>query len=180
MTSNEESSQSATSAPDKTRAFSPNTIYLFKETRANKAYDAFRSLLEEGYEGLLITRAPPAQELEKHRLGKVQTLWLTGNKASDQETLPPNEIGRLVTVLTKFIMGNGNGNGTSHVRRVILFDNIEYLIMQNNYQTLLRVLHLLRDKIMLHPAILIIPIDPISLDPRELRLFEKECEVVEI
>jgi two-component system cell cycle response regulator len=179
MTSNEEKPQSATSAPDKKRAFSPNTIYLFKETRASKAYVAFQSLLEEGYMGLLITRSPLVQAIEKHGLGKVQTLWLTGNKALDQETLPPNEIGRLVTVLTKFIMGNGNGNDTSHVRSVILFDNIEYLIMQNNYQTMLRVLHLLRDKIMIHPAILLIPIDPLSLDPRELRLFEKECEVVD-
>ena len=177
MTSDEAREKGAEGTPDGKRPLSPNTIYLFKETRANKAYDAFLGALEEGYEGLLISRSPPAQVVEKHRLGKVLTLWLTGNKSPNQETLAPNEIGRMAAILTKFIQGNGHG--ASPVRSVIMLDSIEYLIMQNNYQTILRLLHLLRDKIMIHPAILILPIDPLSLDPKEMRLFEKECEVLD-
>jgi two-component system cell cycle response regulator len=178
MTSDDAREKGAESTPEGKRALSPNTIYIFKEARANKAYEAFRGVLEEGYVGLLITRTPPAQVVEKHRLGKVWTLWLTGNKDPDQETLAPNEISRLAAILTKFIQGNGNG--ASPVRRIIMLDSIEYLIMQNNFQTMLRLLHMVRDKIMIHPAILIIPIDPLCLDPKEFRLFEKECEVIDV
>ena len=164
-------------------ASNPSTIYIFKEKKANVAYQELKRLLDLGYEGLCVTRSPPNIIRERYGLDKCTIVWLTGNKLQGYETLAPNEISRLASLLTKFIALNGNGGGNkdeSPLKRVVILDNIEYLIMQNNFQTVLRVLHLVRDKIMLSPAIMLIPIDPLSIDFKELRLIERECEVVDV
>ena len=185
MTSKEKPMPIETQHPEIGLACTPSTIYLFKEKKANAAYKEFKHLLDEGYEGFCITRSPPNQIRERYGLEKCPILWLTGNKLQGFDTLAPNEISRLAALLTKFIGPNGNGTEAEHkdasvLKRVIILDNIEYLIMQNNFQSMLRVLHLVRDKIMLCQAIMLIPIDPLSIDFKELRLMERECEVVDV
>jgi hypothetical protein len=183
MTSKENSSPVEDKALDNVLASNPSTIYLFKEKKANVAYKEFKRLLEEGYEGLCITRSPPNQIRERFDLGNCTILWLTGNKPLGIETLAPNDISRLASLITKFIIPNGNENGNTDaalLKRVVILDNIEYIIMQNNFPTILRVLHLVRDKIMLSSAIMLIPLDPLSIDFKELRLVERESEVIDL
>jgi hypothetical protein len=169
--------------PDLEIEFNPSTIYLFKEKKANIAYKVLNHLLNKDYEGFCITRFPPNIIRERYDLDKSTILWLTGNKVEGIETLAPTDIGRLASIVTKFIDPNGNGAETkdaASLKRVIILDDIEYLIMQNDFQTILRVLHLVRDKIMLCPAIMLLPIDPLSIDFKELRLIEHECEVIDV
>lgn len=179
MTSKENLKPVAGNVLDNVIASNPSTIYLFKEKKANVAYQEFKRLLEEGYEGLCITRSPPNQIRDRFDLGTCPIIWLTGNKPQGYETLAPNEISKLASLITKFINPNAN-NDASMLKRVVILDNIEYLIMQNNFPTILRVLHLVRDKIMLSSAIMLIPIDPLSIDFKELRLIEREAEVVDV
>jgi len=171
--------------PDGDIALNPSNIYLFKEKKANIAYREFKRLLDKGYVGLCITRSHPNIIRERYGLKNCTIIWMTSNNLQDYETLAPNEISRLVSLLTKFISPNGNrseGNNkdTASLKRVIILDNIEYLIVQNNFQTILRILHIVRDKIMLCQAINLIPIDPLSIDIKELRLLEHECEVIDV
>ena len=183
MTSKENVNSIVEKVLDSVIASNPSTIYLFKEKKANLAYTEFKRLLQEGYEGLCITRSPPNQIQARFDLGKCTMIWLTGNKPQGYETLAPNEISKLASLLTKFISPNGIENGNKDaptLKRVVILDNIEYLIMQNNFPTILRVLHLVRDKIMLSSAIMLIPIDPLSIDFKELRLLERESEVVDV
>jgi len=160
-----------------------HTFYLFKEKTAKTAYNEFALLLEKGYEGLCISRSPPHLFHDRFKTGQYTLLWLTGNKVPEQNTLAPNEISRLAALLSKFLSPTGNEPDTKGAplkNRVILIDNLEYLIIQNNFQIILRVLHMVRDKIMLYPAIMLIPVDPLTFDFRELRLIERECEVIDV
>jgi hypothetical protein len=160
-----------------------NTIFLFKEKTAKTAYSELEHLLANGYEGLCVSRTPPERLRERYKLNKCTIFWLTGNKINDQNTLAPNELSRLAALLLRYFSSDGKEQNTKDVnngQRVLLLDSIDYLILQNNFQTILRILHMLRDKIMLYPGIMLLPVDPLTFDQRELRLFERECEVIDV
>jgi len=160
-----------------------HTTYLFKEKKARTAINEFAYLLEKGYEGLYITRTPPKKVKEQVKTGQYTIIWLTGNKVPTQNTVAPTEISRLAASLLKFLCPPENvedAEAANVQKRVLLIDNIEYLILQNNFQIIVRLLHMVQDKIMLYPAIMLVPVDPLTFDPRELRLIERECEVIDI
>lgn len=151
-----------------------NHIYLFKERRTHIGYRKLAQLAGKGMECLCITRDHPRKIKEAFTLANIRFLWLTGNKTSEYDTLAPNEISRLSTLLSKYI-SEGTGQG-----RALLFDHLEYLVTQNSFQTMLRVIHMARDKVMMHPFIFLLAIDPMSLDPKEVRLLERESEVIDL
>jgi two-component system cell cycle response regulator len=151
-----------------------NTIYLFKEKKSRLVYKKLELLIKDGFEALIITRAHPGRLKQTYGLGDNSIYWLSTNKIPDYPVISPTQISRLTTILVKFI---SNGQET---KRVVLLDNLEYLIIQNEFHTLLRLLHLVRDKIMVQPALLLLPIDPGSLDRKELSLLESECELIDM
>jgi adenylosuccinate synthase len=65
-----------------------------------------------------------------------------------------------------------------HSAAVILLDNIDLLILHNNFMQVLNVIRALKDYIKPTKARLIIPIDPLSFSKRELRLLRVELTVI--
>ena len=59
---------------------------------------------------------------------------------------------------------------------IILLDGLEYLILQNGFETSLRFIQALNDLVILNKATLIVPVNPASLSVKELSLLEKEME----
>jgi hypothetical protein len=183
MTPNDVSSKEEKSIFRPGSTANPHNLYLFKEKKANKVLDEFKFLLENGYTGMYITRTPPRLILEQFKGAKCSVVWLTGNKVQEHNTLAPNEISRLASIIMKFLSPDGNEpitNEEALPKRAILLDNLEYLILQNNFQIILRILHMVRDKIMLYPGVMLIPVDPMTFDFKDLRLIERECEVIDL
>jgi two-component system cell cycle response regulator len=149
-------------------------MYLFREKKTHLAFKKLVQLSKEGYECLLFVRAHPEHLKEKYNLGEMNIIWLSSSKLPEYTSVAPHEISRITTILVKFITSKEEG------KRVILFDNIEYLIIQNEFRTILRMLHLIRDKIMIHPVVFLMSIDPNSLETKELSLIERECEVIDV
>jgi archaellum biogenesis ATPase FlaH len=63
---------------------------------------------------------------------------------------------------------------------VVLLEGLGYLITQSNYETVLRFIQSQRDDIALKGAILLVHIDPLSLDIKELHRLESEMELLDI
>jgi hypothetical protein len=59
---------------------------------------------------------------------------------------------------------------------IVLLEGLGYLITQSNYETVLRFMQSQRDEIALKSAILMVHIDPLSLDTKELHRMESELE----
>jgi len=151
-----------------------NTIYLFKEKKSRMVYKKLEQLIKEGYEAIVITRAHPGRLKQTYQLGDSTIYWLSSNNIPDYPGISPTHISRLTTVLVKFIASQ------DWPKKVILLDNIEYLIIQNEYHTMIRLLHLVRDKIMVESVVLLLPIDPHSFERKELSLLESECEIIDM
>jgi len=63
-------------------------------------------------------------------------------------------------------------------RGVVLLDGFEYLIAHNDFSSVLALLHDLNEKASLQDAILLIPMDPMTLNEREFALVRREVRLL--
>ena len=61
----------------------------------------------------------------------------------------------------------------------MLLSGLEYLITHNSYSSVLKFIQLLNEQIAIRGAVLIIPISPMTLDEKDLKLFERELTILE-
>jgi hypothetical protein len=67
-----------------------------------------------------------------------------------------------------------------HRRRgAVLLEGIEYLIYYNGNDSIIKLLFSLNENIMVSESLLMVPVDPKSLDPKTLYLLEKDLEVID-
>ncbi|HQQ25001.1 MAG TPA: DUF835 domain-containing protein, partial [Methanomassiliicoccales archaeon] len=65
-------------------------------------------------------------------------------------------------------------------RAVVLLSGLEYLISQNNFLKVLKLLQLLNDNVSMTGSMLIIPVVPEALNPQDVKMLERELRVLEI
>lgn len=145
-------------------------LYLVKERRADRSFEVFTDLVTHGVSGLCISRSLPNMIREEHGLRKTPIVWLTANETPQEKCLPPTDIPRLHLAITDFIEKAPEG--------VVMMDGIEYLITNNNFATILKLIQLLGDKVMLHRGRMIVPVGPGAIGDKEMGLLEKEMEPV--
>jgi archaellum biogenesis ATPase FlaH len=61
---------------------------------------------------------------------------------------------------------------------VILLDGIEYLVSNNDFNKVLRVIDQVNDHISQCKALMIIPVDPRAFEQKELALLERNMEKI--
>jgi archaellum biogenesis ATPase FlaH len=64
-------------------------------------------------------------------------------------------------------------------KSVVLLEGLEYIITQNDFETVLRFVNHLHDFVLAHDCAVIIVIDPRVLSTRELALLERSARIVE-
>ena len=143
----------------------PSNIYLVKEERGERSYGLFVEALSRGMRGYCVTRDYPLKVRTKYDLGETPILWLSN--IGKEGSLRPKDLGKLSLSLEQFL---AEGDG------IILLDGLEYLITNNSFLTMLRLVQSLRDQVAVNHSILLISLDPTTLDPHELNLLEKEVD----
>ena len=143
--------------------------YLFKGSNIEKSYETFKELVLQNKTGLFITREHPDTIRNQFDLKNSDIYWLTRSR-TETPSLDPSKIEKLRWVIKDFVNKNKNS--------VVLFDGLEYLILQNNFNTVLKFVELLKDDIALNDAILLLPINPATLEPREIALLERYMRVI--
>jgi hypothetical protein len=63
-------------------------------------------------------------------------------------------------------------------RGLITIEGVEYLISNNGFDPILRLLHALNDKITVSESMLLVTMDEQTLAPREMRILEKDFDKV--
>jgi len=143
--------------------------YLIYEEKPFKSTEIFIDLVTHGFQGLYITRTNPREVRQRYNLKKTPILWLTDAKGYEKR-IEPFHIMELGYTVGEFTKKTRNG--------VILLDGLEYLIVHNDYKSVLKLIHLLEDFVSLGNSILIIPVDPAALDDRELHLLKREMTIL--
>jgi hypothetical protein len=146
---------------DLERSFS----YLIKEDRSDRAYAYFEKEIGKGLKGYCVTRNYPVKIKSKFNIGSTPIVWLSN--VGKEDSLRPKDLEKLSYSLEQFL---ANGGG------IVLLDGLEYLITNNNFLTVLRFVQSLRDQVAINHSILLMVLNPSTLDPHEMNLLEKEVD----
>ncbi|MEM0449467.1 MAG: isoleucine--tRNA ligase [Methanomassiliicoccales archaeon] len=140
--------------------------YLIKEEKAERSYQLFEKALSKGMKGFCVTRNYPLKIKSKYNLGDTPILWLSN--VGKESSIRPKDLEKLSVSLEQFLAQSEGG--------IILLDGLEYLITNNNFLTVLRLVQSLRDQVAINRSILMLVLNPSTLDAHELNLLEKEVD----
>ncbi|HOO04619.1 MAG TPA: DUF835 domain-containing protein, partial [Methanomassiliicoccales archaeon] len=141
--------------------------YLLKDDRPDRSYALFVEQLKKGRRGFCITRNYPVKVRSKYELGDTPMIWLSN--VGKEDSLRPKDLEKLNYTLEQFF---SQGQG------IVLLDGLEYLITNNNFLTVLRFVQSLRDQVAISNSIMLMVLNPSTLDANELNLLEKEVDGV--
>jgi len=144
------------------------TVYLVEEKRPKATYELLDQTVSSGYSGLVVTRDFPKKLLAENELSSCRVLWLTNLVGEGR--INPTAIGILMGQLRTFIEGGK--------RTTIVLDGMEYLVSLNTYDRMLQFMHQLKDLVVTNDCIMFVPIDPRTMNQRELALLERCMEPV--
>jgi len=144
--------------------------YLVEENKPELSRRLLIDMLKRGYRGLAITREHPHRL--RHLTGKmdVKILWLTDLESRNEVTIPPT-LERLMLTIDEFLEDEGE--------KVILLDDVQYLISNNTFEGVVRFIRSIVDKIQERSDIFIASVNPLSLTQRDLSIYEREMEVID-
>ncbi|MGB3919899.1 sodium:solute symporter family transporter [Methanothrix sp.] len=150
----------------------PGTTYIIEEEKPKRSLEVFSELVAHGMEGLCLSRHNPETLYERYAIPPETVIWLTQKSEPEYRTVDPTNFPRLSSMLSDFL---GRADYP-----VILLEGMGYLITQSNYETVLRFIQSQRDEIALKNAIMLVHIDPLSLDTKELHRLTSEMEPCEL
>ncbi|MEM2901093.1 MAG: DUF835 domain-containing protein, partial [Thermoplasmata archaeon] len=167
--------------------------YLVKGDNLDRSFGLFNEMLKRGSNGLCITRTYPQVLKDKYKIENAQIVWLTQTEAETNRTSMPEPMGvfsvglagdayqsddritptnivRLTSVIKGFV--------DKYENSTVILEGIEYLIVQNDFKTILKFIQLLNEYIVVKKSRLIVPVDPSTMDVKELKLLEKEMTII--
>jgi len=144
-------------------------IYLIKERKPVLSYKLFEKALADGLPGLCVTRQYPERLKEKFNLQNARLIWLSHTPGKDSHN--PTNIGTLATLITSFI--------ERYKKSITLLDGIEYLVINNGFQQVLKLTELVNEQVMQSDSIVLMPISESAFSDKELALLERNVETIE-
>jgi len=146
--------------------------YLFVGPSADPGYNAFKELLAGGTRGLCLTRHNPDVIKERYGLA-CPVIWLarTERTSDNYQNVHPEHILKIHTIITAFLRVEGES--------AIMLDGVEYLITHNDFNSVLKLVSLVNERIAISKSRLLMPVNAAALEPKELGLLERECTRVD-
>ncbi len=141
-------------------------IYLATDETGQDSIALFTDLVSIGLEGLCITRTHPDKMRERYDI-KTPIIWLSRSK-DYAERVDPTDLISLAHTIREFI-----GKGS---KSVVLLEGLEYLITQNSFDDVLKLVQSLNDSIAPSKSRLIVPFNPGVLEQQQIALLGKECK----
>jgi len=157
------------SIPDSDTELESGNTYILLEDMPNRSVKLFQRAVKGGMAGLYITRSNPSHVKKKYDLGTSKICWLTGVRASS-EILSISGLQELSILVSNAIDENP--------KTAIFLDGVEYLVSNNDFPIVLRLIQQIRDKVSTSDSVMIIPINKNALDARQLTLLQRECHTI--
>jgi hypothetical protein len=153
-------------AAPEVRELEKSFSYLVEEDKPEASYTLFINALGKGMKGFCITRNYPAKIRSKFDLGETPVIWLSN--VGRENTIRPKDLEKLSLALEQFLSQSGGG--------IVMLDGLEYLITNNNFITVLRLIQSLRDQVAINQSILLMAVNRSTLESHQLNLLEREVD----
>jgi archaellum biogenesis ATPase FlaH len=142
--------------------------YLMLESKSSESYKLFSSYVSRDNKGILITRIFPSKVRKQYKLENTPVLWLSRSQTG--KAINPTNLGVLLEEIREFI--------TKNKKTLVLLDGLEYLIIENDFERVLKFVNSVEDEIALHNSRLLISVNPNVLDAEKKALLEKTSKVL--
>ncbi|MDG6220992.1 MAG: DUF835 domain-containing protein, partial [Candidatus Thermoplasmatota archaeon] len=149
----------------------PGYNYLFLDEEEKNTYRFFSSLLD-GRKGLVLTTSFPEKVRREHPLGDSSIIWITDTSSEFGSSMDPR---RLDFEVTRTISETTSGEEEA----VVLLDGLEYLIVENGFEPVLRFIKKITDIASMDEATLLVLADPETISSDDLSVLKKEFDFVE-
>jgi PAS domain S-box-containing protein len=141
--------------------------YLVESAQPTEAFDIFRDAVTHGIQGFSICRMHPKKVRRRFDLKKTPILWLSTIEGED--SVDPKDLAKINHMLNEFLKRASDC--------ILLLEGLEYLIIQNNFEKVVKALHSLNDYVTVSNSRLLVPVNPKTLSEKELSILEKEFMV---
>jgi hypothetical protein len=152
----------------------PGNSYLFTDRGVPKAYEALKRLLAEGRRGLVITRTHPSRVQQQYGFD-CPVMWIAksikATAAGGVINLEPTRLMKIHSTISDFIKVNPGA--------VVLLDGLEYLVTENGFSSVMKAIQLTNEEVAMSGALLIVPIDPRTMETQQLGFLEREFSLPE-
>ncbi len=140
-------------------------VFLIKSRRLEEAVAALEPEAAQDARLLCITRTFPEKLNTPISFGSTEHYWLT-NLVGDRR-IAPASLSRILSIVRSQV--------ESGRRLVILIEGIEYLILENDFSSVLKALNQLCDIALNTSSHVFISVDPVALSQREIAMIERTC-----
>ena len=141
------------------------TSFAFFEEKAEKSVQLFEIGLKKGLKGLCFTREYPDKLRQRHDLKDATVVWLSN--IGSQDTIRPKDLEKITLQCNELLASS---------QSVILIDGLEYLITNNGFISVLKLLQFLRDATAVNRSVLIISINQHAIKDSEVSLIKREVD----
>jgi hypothetical protein len=175
------------SGPEPEPQLESGTSYLIKEVKPDSSFAIFNYALKSGKKGLCVARTPPATVKNRYKIPDSKIVWLVSDGGNESSPLPPSALGlgrdgpggsddeKIAPDKLPWIFSNirafMDGNGTSGV---VILEGLEYLIANNGFKSVLSFVQQLNESAISTKCILIVPVSPTTMEPKEFAQLERE------
>jgi predicted hydrocarbon binding protein len=139
--------------------------YVIKEEMPDQSFDIFIDAAKHSVPSLCVTREYPEKVKDRYDLRNVPFLWLSMDQEKPYARDPTN-LALLYSDIKTFISENKSC--------MVLLSGLEYLISQNDFPKVLKLLQHINDKVAVTDSVLLVPVSPMTLPESQLKLLEKE------
>jgi two-component system cell cycle response regulator len=140
-------------------------VYLSDCEFPEKCYQLFSELVKSGKPGLCITRRNPDKVRNMYGIAKTPIVWLTKNKVEGQQSIDSTEIFRIYPTIADFVNKVEDG--------VVLMDGLEYLILDNDFLSVVKLVEQTNDTIMASNSRMVLQLDSDVLEKKEFHLLKR-------
>jgi PAS domain S-box-containing protein len=147
--------------------FDKGVIYLMDKSKVDHYMEIFTDQVMHNIQGLCVSRQNPQWIRDSFGLEKTPLVWLNGGDASVGETaIKPGNLSSLTATVSDFVVKAENG--------VVMLDGMEYLMARNGFDSMLKFVQYLNDRIMDSNSRAFFCIDTGAIDDKQRHLLLTE------
>ncbi len=147
--------------------FEKGYLYLMDKGAGQDCMEVFADQVKHNIQGLCITRNNPKKLRAYYGLEKTPIVWLNGSDLpTGEHCIKPDNLTGLGATIYKFLSEAKDG--------IVLLDGAEYLVARNSFESVLKFLHLLNDRVMVSNCTVLLCMDPLSLETRQFHVLLSE------
>jgi hypothetical protein len=143
--------------------------FIFNEKTPEKSYEVFSHHLTLGYSGLCFSDSEPKLVADKWKLNS-PIIWVTEMNQSNFQTIGPARLSKINATVAEFLK-------SSVEKKIIFLDCMDSLLGHNDFNSLMKFLHLLNEYMAINNSLLVMSWNLRSVSEKNKGYLEREFEI---